>query len=109
MIAAAVTELGTAEGSYLFTEAQARLDGTRWLPGFDYRERPDLSRMLQAACYVVIGYLSGMRDSEKRAELRLMQHSATKNMSEHAGRTGFRRALSGLINESTCRTCAQVV
>ena len=39
-------------------------------------EMPELSRLLQTACYVVIGYLSGMRDSEKRAELRLMQHSA---------------------------------
>jgi hypothetical protein len=42
---------------------------------------PQMSRLLQAACYVVIAYLSGMRDSEKRAELRLMQHSATKTMS----------------------------
>jgi hypothetical protein len=36
---------------------------------------PHISRLLQTACYVVIAYLSGMRDSEKRAELHLMQHS----------------------------------
>jgi hypothetical protein len=76
MVATAVAELGLADGSYLFTQAQVRLDGAPWLPGFDYHRMPQLSRMLQTACYVVIAYLSGMRDSEKRAELRLMQHSA---------------------------------
>jgi hypothetical protein len=64
MVATAVAELGLADGSYLFTQAQVRLDGAPWLPGFDYHRMPQLSRMLQTACYVVIAYLSGMRDSE---------------------------------------------
>jgi len=64
MVRAAAAELGLADGSYLFTEARARLNGAPWLAGFDYHRVPELSRMLQTACYVVIAYLSGMRDSE---------------------------------------------
>jgi hypothetical protein len=68
MVAAAAAELGLADGCYLFTEVQTHLEGAPWLPGFDYYRMPELSRLLQTACYVVIAYLSGMRDSEKRAE-----------------------------------------
>ena len=64
MVRAAAAELGLADGSYLFTEARARLNGAPWLAGFDYHRVSELSRMLQTACYVVIAYLSGMRDSE---------------------------------------------
>jgi hypothetical protein len=64
MVAAAAAELGLADGSYLFTGVRALLDGAPWLPGFDYHRMPELSRLLQTACYVVIAYLSGMRDSE---------------------------------------------
>jgi hypothetical protein len=35
-----------------------------------------LATLLQVAAYLTIAFLSGMRDSEKRAELRLMQHWA---------------------------------
>jgi hypothetical protein len=38
-------------------------------------------RMLRNACYTLVVGLSMMRDSEKRAELRLMQHSATRTVS----------------------------
>jgi hypothetical protein len=60
-------------------------DGIAWVPGIATHHRsPEglatLARLLQTACYVVIAFLSGMSDSEKRAELRLMQHSATKTM-----------------------------
>jgi len=81
MIAAAAEELGVSDASYLLTPVSASVDGQPWLPAFTFADMPQLSRLLQAACYVVIAYLSGMRDSEKRAELRLMQHSATKTMS----------------------------
>ena len=64
MVAAAAAELGLADGCYLFTQVRACLDSAPWLPGFDYHRMPELSRMLQTACYVVIAYLSGMRDSE---------------------------------------------
>jgi hypothetical protein len=81
MVASAVAEVGLADGCYLFTQVRASLDDASWLPGFDYHRMPELSRILQTACYVVIAYLSGMRDSEKRAELRLMQHSAIRTTS----------------------------
>jgi hypothetical protein len=64
MVAAAVAELGLADGCYLFTQVRACLDNAPWLAGFDYHRMPELSRMLQTACYVVIAYLSGARDSE---------------------------------------------
>jgi integrase len=64
MLAAAVAELGLADGSYLLTPMLARLDGTPWLAAVGYRQVPKLSRLLQSACYIVIAYLSGMRDSE---------------------------------------------
>ena len=46
-----------------------RLDGRPWISGIAVHSRdPDsletLSRLLQAACYVIIAFLSGMRDSE---------------------------------------------
>jgi hypothetical protein len=75
-ISAAAAELGVAGAPYLFTPVRALLDGKPWLPAFRFGDINELVRMLQAACYVVIAYLSGMRDCEKRAELRLMQHSA---------------------------------
>ena len=78
MIAAAADELGVSDASYLCTPVRAALDGQPWLPAFTFAGMPQMSRLLQAACYVVIAYLSGMRDSEKRAELRLMQHSAPR-------------------------------
>jgi hypothetical protein len=64
MIAAAADELGVSEASYLLTPVHAALDGQPWLPTFTFAGMPQMSRLLQAACYVVIAYLSGMRDSE---------------------------------------------
>jgi integrase len=64
IIAAAADELGVSDASYLLTEVNAILDGQPWLSAFTFAEMPHMSRLLQAACYVVIAYLSGMRDSE---------------------------------------------
>ena len=57
-------------------------DGTSapWHPGLAPRALGLERRMHRNACYVLVVGLSMMRDSEKRAELRLMQHSATKTM-----------------------------
>jgi hypothetical protein len=60
------------------------LDGKPWIDAVATVHRGNnqglacLARMLQAACYILIAYLSGMRDSEKRAELRLLQHSTAR-------------------------------
>jgi len=81
LINATAAIVGIDSGTYLDARPAALLDGERWLQGFDYSGRGydsvgTLTRMLQASAYVVTSYLSGMRDSEKRAELHLMQHSA---------------------------------
>lgn len=63
-----------------------RIDGQPWLDDIAVEPNADngmsiLARMLQAACYLVIAFLSGMRDCEKPAELHLMQHSSWRDMS----------------------------
>jgi hypothetical protein len=72
--------VGISERSYFDIEIQGRVDGQPWINAIcsDYRYHDSLAvlgRMLQIACYTIIAFLSGMRDSEKRAELHLMQHS----------------------------------
>ena len=64
MIAAAAGELGVSDASYLHTPVTATIDGQPWISAFTFADIPHISRLLQAACYVVIAYLSGMRDSE---------------------------------------------
>src|SRR6185312_8115469 len=60
-----------------------RLDSAPWLPGFDYYRMPELSRLLQAACYVVIAYLSGMRDSE----IKHLQRGCISHKRDNDGRS----------------------
>lgn len=49
--------------------------GVLWRPRFDPVSLFEEVYHLRTAAWIVIAYLSGMRDAEKRAELRLMQHS----------------------------------
>jgi hypothetical protein len=61
--------VGIGEGTYLEARPAAKLDGVTWLDKIDYSGKGHdsagtLARMLQTACYIVIAYLSGMRDSE---------------------------------------------
>jgi integrase len=60
----AADDLGVDDNSYLRTEARGRLDGQPWLRRIAYGDVELLARLLQTACYIVIAYLSGMRDSE---------------------------------------------
>ena len=64
LIRAAVADLGIADDSYLRTSARATIDGQPWRGPISYYEMPELIRLLQTAAYIVIAYLSGMRDSE---------------------------------------------
>ncbi|PXY16994.1 hypothetical protein [Prauserella muralis] len=64
MISEAVAELGIADDTYLITPVRAQVHGRPWLARIRFADVPTLTRMLAAACYVVIAYLSGMRDSE---------------------------------------------
>lgn len=72
----AATAVGTTEDIWLEIPIQGRLDGAPWISDvalhLPARQHPlqsarKLARMLHIACYIAIAFLSGMRDSEKRA------------------------------------------
>lgn len=68
-LAELAVELGVSEYADLNQTISGRLDGEPWIEGFRTNpvERDSLSTMsllLQTACYIVIAFLSGMRDSE---------------------------------------------
>jgi hypothetical protein len=60
----AAHDLGVDDHTYLRTDVRGSLDGNPWLPRIPYKDVKLLARLLQTACYIVIAYLSGMRDSE---------------------------------------------
>ena len=69
LIDATAAVVGIDSGTYLDARPAAHLDGERWLERFDYSGTGHdsvgtLTRMLQAAAYIVTSYLSGMRDAE---------------------------------------------
>ncbi|WP_011578688.1 MULTISPECIES: hypothetical protein [Chelativorans] len=66
-VQAAAQELGTEVGGM---DTQISVDpdtGHPWRSRFDVRALAVEERMLQAACYIVCAYLTGMRDSEVQA------------------------------------------
>ncbi|WP_405480516.1 hypothetical protein [Streptomyces anulatus] len=67
-IEAVAAVVGVTEGTFV-DEVRGRLDGQPWVTSIttDHTTANSLSRLgrhLQAACYTVIAFLSGMRDSE---------------------------------------------
>ena len=64
LLTAAAAELGTADAAYLRTEITGQIGGQPWITQIPYAAAEHLSRMLQAAAWVTVAYLSGMRDSE---------------------------------------------
>ena len=69
LLAAAAARTGIDTGTYLDTQVGFRLDGRPWLDRIAYSNSGydslgTLARMLQTACYILIAYLTGMRDSE---------------------------------------------
>ena len=64
MVTDALEELGLDDSTYVTAEVQGRLDGRPWLRGISYDDVTRLTVLLQTACYIVIAYLSGMRDAE---------------------------------------------
>lgn len=92
-IHAAAAAVGITEQAQVDVPIRGRLHDQPWTsritvePG-GHDSLDMLARMLQAACYVVVAFLSGMRDSEKRAELQRMQRSARPLNDVSAGRRG---------------------
>ena len=78
---AAIAKVGLTETTRYELKISGLLDVKGWIPyvedepGAFYGEGR-LARMLQAAAYVIIAFLSGMRDGEKAAELHRIQHCA---------------------------------
>jgi hypothetical protein len=67
LVEAAIAELGTEVGG-MDTPISIDPDtGSPWRPRFDAKTLVHEERMLQAACYVVCAYLTGMRDCEVQA------------------------------------------
>lgn len=64
LLAVAAAELGVADTAYLRTEITGRLGGQPWTGPIPYDAAEHLTRLLQAAAWVTVAYLSGMRDSE---------------------------------------------
>ncbi|MEV7129680.1 hypothetical protein [Streptomyces sp. NPDC093260] len=69
LIIDAAAVVGIAPFSYFDTDITGRLDGEPWIDGIATfhlasTSLASLRRHLQAACYIVIAFLSGMRDSE---------------------------------------------
>lgn len=67
LIAAAVAELGVEVGGMDTAICELPGAGRPWRPRFDAKTLALEERMLQAACYVVCAYLTGMRDCEVQA------------------------------------------
>ena len=63
----ALAALGPETGGMDTPIGPAREDGAPWRPRFDAKSLALEERMLQAACYLVCAYLTGMRDCEVQA------------------------------------------
>lgn len=84
-------ELGIADGTYMRTPMIGQLDGAAWRGPIAYDDVELLTKMLQTACYIVISFLSGMRDSE----VKHIKRGCVKVWRDEDGRV-VRRRLVGL-------------
>ncbi|MEV0537631.1 hypothetical protein [Kitasatospora sp. NPDC050463] len=91
LIREAAAELGIADATYLRVPVRGLLDGQPWRGPIEYDDVAHLTRMLQTACYVVIAFLSGMRDGE----LKHIKRGCVKVWRDQDGRV-VRRWLTSL-------------
>ena len=92
LVAAAIDTIGVETGG-MDTPITVDPDlGRLWGPRFDARTLAHEERMLQAACYVVCAYLTGMRDSEVQAM--------------RAGCLSLSRSADGVIDRHRIRSIA---
>jgi hypothetical protein len=91
LLTEAAAELGVSDTAYLRTPITARLGGQPWIDQIPYAAIGHLSRLLQAAAWITVAYLSGMRDSEvKHLKRGCLEVSRTED-----GRT-YRRKVHSL-------------
>jgi integrase len=105
LLAATAARTGVDVGTYLDTRPAFLLDGRPWLERIAYSTRgPDsigtLARMLQTACYILIAYLTGMRDSE----IKHLSRGCATTERDSTG-TAYRWKITGLAfkGETTTR------
>ena len=67
----AIQTLGTETGGMDTPISNDPVTAKPWRPRFDPKTLLIEERMLQAACYIVCAYLTGMRDAEVQAMRRL--------------------------------------
>lgn len=82
----AVALVGVSDYACLDVSIKGTIEGSPWLEGIRLDAAMDdsltvLTQMLQAACYIVVAFLSGMRDSE-------VKHLRTGCVSVQRGSTG---------------------
>lgn len=65
-VESAVSDLGVDSDSYVLWPVRGKIDKTPWMPGVPYADVGTLTKLLQTACYMVIAFFSGMRDSETK-------------------------------------------
>lgn len=65
---AAIAQVGVTEHTWFAITVTGTIDGAHWISGIairhPYQSLQQLARLLQVSCYILIAYLSGMRDSE---------------------------------------------
>ncbi|MCX5613427.1 hypothetical protein OHB39_38875 [Streptomyces sp. NBC_00047] len=91
LVKEAATELGVAADSYLDHHVRGLLDGRPWLAAISYYDVPRFLSLLRTACWVVIAYLSGMRDSE----IKHLQRGCVSTRQDPDGRV-YRHELTSL-------------
>ncbi|WP_216912972.1 hypothetical protein [Nocardia noduli] len=64
LIEDAARQVGVDDNSYLWSPMSALIAGRPWLHRMAYADYAAYEQRLSTACYIVIAYLSGMRDSE---------------------------------------------
>ncbi|MEU0194966.1 hypothetical protein ABZ250_34885 [Streptomyces afghaniensis] len=91
LIEEAASDLGVDTDSPLRYRVQAQIDGQPWLEHISYYDVGQFERLLQVSCWIVIAYLSGMRDSE----IKHLQRGCVSTQRDAGGRI-YRHRLNGL-------------
>lgn len=86
MIAETVAAVGLTDGIHLDVGDLALLDGQPWLDKITYAGAEELCRLLQTACYIVIIFLSGMRE----AEVKHLKHGCLRLWTDDRGQVARR-------------------
>jgi len=91
MLADAIAAVGIDSDTYLWTEPTARVGPRVWRGPIRFWDTPELVELLSAACYILIAFYSGMRDSE----IKHLRRGCYRSQSDSSGLI-VRRTLDGV-------------